>query len=86
MGKTEETEKIKLRATFLNNSAVAIAVGGIILPLLALLRTPEIGMGEFSSIEDIIGIVLGIIALAVAIWVSRMLHKSALRELDKLKD
>lgn len=68
MGKTAETEKIKLRATFLNNSAVGIVVAGIILPLLALLRTPEIVMGEPSSIEDIIGIVLGIIALAVAIW------------------
>jgi hypothetical protein len=68
LGKTAETEKIKLRATFLNNSAVGIVVAGIILPLLALLRTPEIVMGEPSSIEDIIGIVLGIIALAVAIW------------------
>lgn len=86
MGKTAETEKIKLRATFLNNSAVAIVVGGIILPLLALLHTPEIVMGEPPSTEDIIGIVLGIIALAIAIWVSRMLHKSALGELDKLKD
>jgi hypothetical protein len=43
-------------------------------------------MGEPPSTEDIIGIVLGIIALAVAIWGSRMLHKSALGELDKLKD
>jgi len=68
LGNTAETEKIKLRATFLNNSAVGIVVAGIILPLLALLRTPEIVMGEPSSIEDIIGIVLGIIALAVAIW------------------
>jgi hypothetical protein len=55
--KTAETEKIKLRATLLNNCAVGSIVAGVILPLLALY--PRLVKWDPSSKEDTLVIVLG---------------------------
>jgi hypothetical protein len=82
MGKTAQNEKIKLRAAFLNNCAVGLIIGGVLLPLLAVYaRLPFL-----PAAEDLPVIVLGLIACLVALWAAWRHHNAANQELDKLED
>jgi hypothetical protein len=91
MGKTAENEKIKLRATFLNNCSVGLTVAGVILPLLGVYtRLPDFLKRTEGQLlppaEDLWVIVLGLVACLVALWGAGKCHRGALKELDKLED
>jgi hypothetical protein len=91
MGKTAENEKIKLRASYLNNCAVGLTVAGVILPVLAVYtRIPDFVKsteGRFlPAAEDLWVIACGVVACFVALWAAMGCYNGALKELDKLED
>jgi hypothetical protein len=85
-GKAERNERIKLDATFANNIAVGMVLGGVLLPTLSLYTNPFTTIDELFhaalSVPGVIKILGVVVALAAAI----RMYKSARSDLDKLED
>jgi hypothetical protein len=71
-------EQIKLRATWLNNAAVGLALGGVFLPFVGFATTPPHVM-TLKERLSFIGIVV--------VWVvAVLLHRLAIRTLRSLRE
>lgn len=95
MGKAADNERIKLKATYLNNIAVGCFVAGFIVPYLALTRDiPVISQsfhdliaGKLTLSElDIQKIIVNIVAFALAIYTSKRLRSRTDKEISRIKD
>lgn len=75
-----EKEQIKLRATYLNGIAIAVAGVGMVAPIVAVYQTLAAGTSQLTW-EYMLA--LGVI-LAFTWEFSTGFHKSALRHLEKL--
>jgi hypothetical protein len=65
MGKAADNERIKLRATFLNNCSVALIVGGAFIPVLSLYgRLPEMAANSHPTKSLLLSGVAAVIAIA----------------------
>lgn len=53
MGKAADNERIKLKATFYNNLAVATFVGGGVLPILTLATTDYTNLVTFKAVASL---------------------------------
>lgn len=93
MSKAARNEKIKLRATFLNNISVGLVLAGCLLPYLAFVQKA----GDFvdwafhhvpreTSFLDQAQIVASIVAFILAFTGARFLRREADKILEKLQD
>jgi hypothetical protein len=78
MSKAARNEQRKIEATFLNNVGVGILLAGGILPIFSFLAT------EGPPTND--RLIIGAILLIAAWFVSRMLHKGALKSAGEIED
>ena len=85
MGKAAENEKIKLRANFESNVAVAVLTGGVALPFLALYAHYDTFFGADSGRNAFSSFLL-LVGAGFALAAARSLYNSALKELDKIED
>jgi hypothetical protein len=72
-------EQTKLRATFLNNTAVGLMIGGFVLPYIAFFSTTDLVSFKTAMIVSIISLLV-MWAAAVAV------HTLALIQLRKLRE
>jgi hypothetical protein len=87
MGKVAENEKIKLRATMANNTAVGLLIAAVFAPLFAVF--PNIAdlpnMSEFT-LRHIFIVFASFAGWGAAIWGAWSLYAYALKEVEKLED
>jgi hypothetical protein len=90
MGKVAENEKIKLRATLLNNTAVGLLVAAIFVPLVAafpripdLVEAVQIGRWNWGLLSVVF---LSLIGGGIALWAAMGCHAAAIKEIEKLED
>lgn len=83
MGKAADNERIKIVATACNNTAVGLALGACLLPLIALY--PHIETIKISDILSVraLSLALGFI---VALFAAIFFHRAALSEIAKIQD
>jgi hypothetical protein len=82
MGKAAKNEKIKLRAAFYNNIAVALMGAGTLLPILALYsRFPDMTPGQMWIFLGSTGL-----GCLTAFSFSLATHSKAVSILDKIED
>ncbi len=93
MGKTADNEAIKLTATYCNNMAVGLALGGALIPYLAFIqRASELSStlaalksGAFDN-SDVKKLLFFFGAFFLALVTSRLFRARAMKEIAKLKD
>jgi hypothetical protein len=96
LGKAARNERRKLRATFFNNLAVGVSLGGLFIPYLALFqRLDEVAFWLASSINDrmlslsLVGISKALYTVgsfALAMFLARMFLKQAHRTASEIED
>jgi hypothetical protein len=89
MGKAAENEKIKFKATFENNAAVACLAGGAFLPLFAVYgHIPEFAIpaanGQWGELY--VKVLFTLLPVLAAWWAGWRLHRRAIAMLDKIED
>jgi hypothetical protein len=90
MGKLAENEKVKLRATYLNNIGVGLIVAGFLLPFIAIVqRLPAVSDAVAGGHISVAGVEQSVLVL-VAMWMAwhgaKRMRKAAEEELSKLQD
>jgi hypothetical protein len=79
MGKAADNERVKLRATFLNNSGAGLVVGGTLVPLLAALTKDVVGLSAWW--------IVGAVGTVAIVWmVGFMMQNSADTTLKGIQD
>jgi hypothetical protein len=93
MGRAADNERIKLRATYWNNGSIALAVGGVILPYVALApKALEVGRwakdwreGKPVPELDILPTIMTIGLMTILFIFAKRLRRRADREIQKVQ-
>jgi len=94
MGKAAKNEKLKLRATFYNNTAVGLALGGALIPyLVAVQKLGDIlawardhGPPAHFTMVEWATIITPIVAFFLALQGARHFRRVAGKTIEKLQD
>jgi len=90
MGKASENERIKLRATYLNNIAVGLIVGGGFLPLFVLMQHTDsiiaVIEGQHVSISSYAAALSPVFVCVLAMFFGQDFRLRALNTLNELQD
>jgi hypothetical protein len=92
MGKAARNERIKYRATYLNNTAAGVGVAGLFIPVLSFFsRGDDFDKLMIELTTGAVGVesvrLLGtLLATLFAFGISRVLHNSAVERLNALQD
>jgi hypothetical protein len=97
MGKAGDNERLKLRASLLNNVAAGLILGGVFLPAFTLIsKMDEVSEWVFHvakkdgtltiSGSEALKSFLTLVAFVLALWAAGHLSRSAEKEIEKIKD
>jgi hypothetical protein len=100
MGKAADNEKLKLRATYYNNIAVAFLITGFVVPYLAVTykaaefgsEVSRQGLGFFEGLmtafspRNLLSALLPLTVFAISVYLSATFRRWANEELDKIID
>jgi hypothetical protein len=96
MGKAADNERLKLRASLLNNVAAGLILGGVFLPAFTLIsKMDELSEWVFHvtkegtltiSGSEALKSFLTLVAFVLALWAAGYLARGAQKEVEKIKD
>ena len=89
MGKGAENERIKLKATYLNNLAVGMALAGVLVPYLAFVQTWQPIHGFPVILYDWVGdgqARIKVLVVLITLSFSRWFRHKANKEIQKIQD